>query len=301
MPIRPLPSTPAVPRAARVVGSAWRALAVGLAGLIAIGCSGRGAQQPGAQSPERQSDAEYDLARDSFQKGQARVALDHAQKAIALNEDNDKAHYLIAAIHLSFCTTSRGFEAPDCRLAEAEKAARAALKANAQFRDATNLLGQILINEKRFKEAIALLEPLTKDPAYVHPHFAWGNLGWAQVQDGQVDAGISSLKNAVTEPRFCVGHYRLGVALEKKGDLAGAENALTSALTVPDPQCENLQDGWEARGRIRVRLGKQGDAQKDYERCRDISQETTTGKTCVKQLGGLGGASSATPPPATPK
>jgi type IV pilus assembly protein PilF len=270
-----------------------RASACGLAfAVVALalvaGCSSKGAQGPNAQSPERQSDAEYDLARDFFQKGQPRVSLDHAQKAIALNEDNDKAHYLVAAIHLSFCTSSRGFDAPDCRLPDAEKAARGALKANAQFRDATNLLGQILINQKRYKEAIALLEPLTRDPAYVHPHFAWGNLGWAQVQDGQVDAGIASLKNAVTEPRFCVGHYRLGIAYEKKGDLATAEDALTTALTVPDPQCENLQDGWEARGRVRLRLGKQGDAQKDYERCRDISQETATGKACIRQLGSLG-------------
>ncbi len=274
--------------------SAAVALAL-VAGLTCLACSGKGSQAPNAQSPERQSDAEYDLARDFFQKGQPRVALDHAQKAIALNEDNDKAHYLIAAIHLSFCSGPRAFEAPDCRLPEAEKAARAALKANAQFRDATNLLGQILINEKRFKEAIALLEPLTRDPAYVHPHFAWGNLGWAQVQDGQVDAGITSLKNAVTEPRFCVGNYRLGIAYEKKGDLAASEAALTTALTTPDPQCENLQDAWEARGRVRLRLGKQSEAQKDYERCRDISQETTTGKTCIRQLGALG--PSRTPAP----
>ncbi len=275
-----------------------------LVGLAPTACSTKGAQGPNAQSPERQSDAEYDLARDFFQKGQPRVALDHAQKAIALNEDNDKAHYLIAAIHLSFCTSSRGFDAPDCRLPDAEKAARGALKANAQFRDATNLLGQILINQKRYKEAITLLEPLTRDPAYVHPHFAWGNLGWAQVQDGQVDAGIASLKNAITEPRFCVGHYRLGIAYEKKGDLATAESSLTTALTVPDPQCENLQDGWEARGRVRLRLGKQGDAQKDYERCRDISQETSTGKACIRQLGSLGtsgpaGGAQASPAPPT--
>lgn len=271
------------------------ALALLVAGVASAACSGKGGSAPNAQSPERQSDTEYDLARDFFQKGQPRVALDHAQKAIALNEDNDKAHYLIAAIHLSFCTSSRGFEAPDCRLGEAEKEARAALKANAQFRDATNLLGQILINERKYKEAIALLEPLTRDPAYVHPHFAWGNLGWAQVQDGQIDAGIASLKNAVTEPRFCVGHYRLGLAYEKKGDLAGAEAALTTALGVPDPQCENLQDGWEARGRVRLRLGKQADAKSDYERCRDISQETATGKACIKQLGALGSSTPASP------
>src|SRR5262245_53270224 len=68
--------------------SALAALAVG-----SSGCASRGSQNPGAQSPERQSDAEYDVARDFFQKGQPRAALDHAAKAVSLNEENEKAHY----------------------------------------------------------------------------------------------------------------------------------------------------------------------------------------------------------------
>src|SRR5256885_1432104 len=83
---------------------------------------------------------------------------------------------------------------PDCRLADAESYARKALKADDTFRDARNLLGQILILEKKYDEAIAMLEPLTKDPAYTANYLAWGNLGWAQVLGGQVDAGIASLR-----------------------------------------------------------------------------------------------------------
>src|SRR5688572_21685665 len=212
-----------------------RAMTCGCVCLM-LACSTGKSTNPGAQSPEKQSDAEYDLARDLFQKGQPRPAIDHVQKAITLNEENDKAHYLLSAILLSFCSGPRGFDAPDCKLADVEKSTRAALKVNPQFRDATNMLGQILINQKKYKEAITVLDPLTKDPAYVHPYFAWGNLGWAQVLDGQLDAGIVSLKNAVTEPRFCVGHYRLGVAYEKKNDLGAAEQSFTSAVSA-DPQC----------------------------------------------------------------
>jgi Tfp pilus assembly protein PilF len=259
--------------------------AIALALLLAA-CAGSKNQQPGAQGPERQSDAEYDIARDLFQRGNTRVALDHARKAIALNEENDRAHYLMAAILLSFCSGPRGFEDPDCKLAEVEKSARAALKHNPEFRDATNLLGQVLINEKKYKEAIQVLEPLTKDPAYVHPYFAWGNLGWAQVLDGQLDAGIASLRNAVTEPRFCVGHYRLGIGLEKKGDMELAEQSFTSAVTA-DPQCADLQDAWEARARVRAKLGKAAEARQDYERCVEISKETQTGKVCARELAKL--------------
>jgi Tfp pilus assembly protein PilF len=273
-------------------------------GVMLVACSSTKPSGPGVANPERQSDAEYDLARESFQKGDTRVAVDHIQKAIAFNEDNDKAHYLHAVILLSFCTGPREFEGPDCKLADIEKAARQALKVNPDFRDAKNLLGQVLINEKKYKEAIGVLEPLTKDPAYIHPYFAWGNLGWAQVLDGQVDAGISSLRNAVAEPRFCVGHYRLGIALEKKSDLAMAEQSFSTAMSA-DPQCAELQDAWESRARVRVKLGKPAEAREDYEHCVKISKDTSTGKVCVRELAKMAdvkpSSGSAVTPSSTPE
>jgi Tfp pilus assembly protein PilF len=279
------------------------ALGLALLGLLVApplaACTGKGSQNPNAQSTERQSDAEYDLARDLFQKGNPRAALDHAMKAINLNEDNDKAQYFVAVIHLSFCSTNRGLNTPECHLDQVEKFIRAAIKANPEFRDAKNTLGQVLVNEKRCQEAIPVLEPLTKDAAYIHPYFAWGNLGEAQLCLGQVDAAITSLKNAVAaEPRFCVGHHRLGLALEKKSDLPGAEASFTSAVTV-DPGCEDLQDAWWGRCRVRKRLAN-GEWRKDCEKCRDISAETPTGKLCLQTLGGTTPASPAAPPAPTP-
>jgi Tfp pilus assembly protein PilF len=244
-------------------------------------CASKSGASPTAKSPEVQSDAEYDIAKDLFSKGKPREALDHANKAVGLNEDNDKAHYMVGVILMQFCTSNRGLEAPDCKLSDIEKAARAALKANPDFRDGKNFLGNVLILEKKYKEAIQVLEPLTKDPAYVQSYLAWGNLGWAQTEDGQLDPAVTSLRNAIgTEPRFCVGHYRLGLVLEKKNDLPNAEQSLSSAVTA-DPACDALQDAWEARGRVRAKLGKQNDACQDYKRCEEISKETKTGQRCV--------------------
>jgi|GEM_PF-256432 len=276
-----------------------RFLAAAVLVCVALaGCTNKGSQSPNAQSTERQSEAEYQLAVDLFEKGNVRAALDHTTKALALNEDNDKAQYFGAVISLSFCSTNRGVAAPDCRLTEVERYARAALKANPEFRDAKNLLGQTLVNEKRCKEAIQVLEPLTKDPAYVHPYFAWGNLGDAQLCDGQVDAAIASLKNAVAEPRFCVGHHRLGLCYEKKRDLPSAEASFTNAVTA-DPACENLQDAWWGRCRVRKQLGN-AEWKKDCEKCRDISAETPTGKLCIQTLGIAPTAPAATPTPPSP-
>jgi type IV pilus assembly protein PilF len=251
------------------------------AGLMA--CGGRGANTPGLD-PERQSEAEYDVARDYFFKSKPRLALDHCRRAVELDDQNSKALYFASTIHLFFCSGKLELHDPDCRLPDAENYVRRALNVDPTFREAKNTLGQILILEKRYPDAIAVLEPLTKDPAFESSYLAWGNLGWAQVLAGQIDQGIESLKNSITEPRFCVGHYRLGIAFQDKGDLAAAERSFTNALSVDAPECRALQDAWQARAEVRVQLGKVADARADFERCRDIAADTQAGKTCAAAL-----------------
>lgn len=246
-------------------------------------CSARGAGAPGA-NPERQSEAEYDLARDFFYKDQPRAALDHCRKAIEFDGDNASALYFASTIHLFFCSGRLELSDPDCRLSDAEAYVRRALHVNEGFREAKNTLGQILILEKKFPEAIAVLDPLTKDPAFESGFLAWGNIGWAQVLTGRVDQGIESLKISVTERRFCVGHYRLGIAYEKKGDFVAAEESLSNAVTVDAPACKNLQDAWEERARVRVQLGKVADARADFEKCREIAADSRAGKACIEAL-----------------
>lgn len=235
-------------------------------------------------NPQRQSEAEYDVARDFFYRGQPRQALDHCRKAIQLDDENAKALYFASTIHLFFCSGKFDLRDPDCRLSDAESYVRRALKSDGNFREARNTLGQILILEGRYPEAIGVLVPLTKDPAFESSYLAWGNLGWAQVLAGRIDEGIESLKNSITEPRFCVGHYRLGVAYEKKGDLGAAEQSLTNALSVEAPECKGLQDAWAARARVRARLGKFADSRDDFEKCRALSTETLAGRTCTEGL-----------------
>jgi len=239
---------------------------------------------PHAQSPERQSEAEYDLAREYFYKGAPREALDHVLKADRLDEKNGKALYFTSVIYLSFCSGDRGLKAPDCKMELADEYARKTLANDERFRDARNLLGNILILEEKYKDAIVALEPLVKDPSYNASHLAWGNLGWAQVLDGQLDQGIASLRNAITQPKFCVGFYRLGVAYAKKGDLPTAEQHLSSAVGVDSPDCQNLQDAWRERGEVRAKLGHTDQACGDFMKCRDISLTTDAGKACAADI-----------------
>ncbi len=276
---------------------------VGVAALSAMwpvslaACSPKGQGGPTAQSPERQSEDQYHVALDLFQKGNLRVALDHLQKAIALDGDNAKANYLASAVHQAFCAGDLGTKSSDCNLGEAERYARKALDADANFRDARNALGAILINEGRFKEAMDILRPLTQDLAYQANHLAWGNYGWAQVLSGQIDEGIASLQNAITQPKFCVGHYRLAFALEKKRRLNDAEASLDNALASDGPpQCQGLQEAWLARGRVRLEMGKRDEAMNDFIRCRELSVRTDTGKECARRLSAAEAASGTEAP-----
>jgi Tfp pilus assembly protein PilF len=257
----------------------WVLSALLVVGASSCSRSGRGAQGPDA---ERQSDAEYDMARDLFARAHdARGALAHAEKAIELNDQNAEAYHFVALVYLSFCATSE----LECRLADAEKAARRAVELKGDFRDAKNTLGNILVNEKRYDEAIAVLEPLANDILYQAPWNAWGNLGRAYLEKGKADEAIAALRRSVSaEPRFCVGNYHLGLAYEKKGDLMAARDALSRAVETDNPACKSLQDAFEARGRVYSKSKNCDLAKGDWQKCKDISAESQTGQRCVASL-----------------
>jgi type IV pilus assembly protein PilF len=141
-------ATPFASACGRVVGgSGWV-----IAALFSILCSScSAAQSPGAADGESRSLAEYDLARDLWlNRGQTREALDHVLKAIELDHDNAEAAHLAALIYLDFCRQSTDA----CRLGEAERHAREALRLQPEFREARNTLGVALIHQKRYAEAI---------------------------------------------------------------------------------------------------------------------------------------------------
>jgi len=240
------------------------------------------ANNEGAKDPERMSESEYDVARDLWlRRNSPREALDHALKAVDLNEDNADAAHLVALIYMDFCSRN----SDECRLQEAEKHARLALKAKPDYREATNTLGVILIHEKRYADAIKVLKPLTEDILYNTPENAWGNLGWAQLESGATDAAVESLRRSVAaQPLFCVGLYRLGLAYERRREDTAASETLTRALETQAPGCNSLQDAYAARARVEAKVGNADAAKADLERCAELSRKTDAGKECSSML-----------------
>jgi len=249
------------------------------------GCPASGARSPGGQDPERVSEAEYDVARDLWlRQAKTREALAHAIKAVELDEDNAEAAHLVALLYLDFCQQGPS----ECRLAEAERYTRQALESRKDFREAKNTLGVILIHEKRYDAAIGVLKPLTADMLYQTPENAWGNLGWAYLEKGQLELAIDALQRAIAaQPLFCVGNLRLAYAHEKKGQPQAALEAVTRALETEDPHCKALQEGYAARARILFKLGRPGDARPDLTRCVELGRSTGAGKECANRMQSL--------------
>jgi tetratricopeptide (TPR) repeat protein len=253
-----------------------------LLSLLAMSCSSGQATGPGAQDPVRLAETEYDLARDLWlQRGQLRDALEHALKAVKLDEQNAEAQHLVALLYLDFCARS----ARDCRLPEAEQHARLALKLKPDLREARNTLGVILIHAKRPREAVSELRPLSEDILYQTPEKAWGNLGWAYLELGDLERSIDALRRSIAaQPLFCVGSYRLGLAYHRKGEPKAALDALTRALETEAPECSRLQDAFVARARVHRELGHSDAEKADLARCVELSGSTEAGKNCRSML-----------------
>lgn len=249
-------------------------------------CGGNGEPANGApQSEAAQSATEYDLALDLWlERNQPRRALEHALKATELDEDNARATHLVALLYLDFCRR----DPKECRIDDAERFARAALDADEHFREAKNTLGVVLIHQQRYAEAIAVLRPLSEDILYQTPENAWGNLGWAYLEVGQIDEAVEALlRSTAVQPAFCVGHYRLGLAYETKGDLSSALSAFSRALEVDHPRCQELQVAYAARGRISLQLGRQDEAVSDLEQCVHLAKTTEAGRECAALLASI--------------
>jgi Tfp pilus assembly protein PilF len=143
----------------------------------------------------------------------------------------------------------------------------------------------ILIQAHRPREAVDVLRPLSEDILYQTPEKAWGNLGFAYLEAGDVDRAIDALRRSIAaQPLFCVGSYRLGLAYERKGDAKSALDALTRALETEAPECSRLQDAFAARARVYTRLDQPEPAKADLARCVELSASSETGKNCRSML-----------------
>lgn len=253
---------------------------IALGSSLFVACSHNPPGVPNGADPEKVARAEYDLAQDEWRHGRLRSAMEHGIRASDADETYAEAHHFVAILYLALCQIEG-----DCRFDEAEAYARKAVSADAEYRPAKHTLGVILVEEKKYDEAIKILQPLAEDIIYKTPELAWYDLGGAFLGKGDADHAIDALSKAVAlRPSFCWADYRLGLAYEKKGIWQQAVKELSKAVEPVDPACRNLQDAYWARGRVFARMGKKNEAHSDFVTCAQLAPETEAGKACRKVL-----------------
>ncbi len=119
--------------------------------------------------------------------GDRQKAFVSFQKAVQLNPHNKDAHYALGHIY-----------ALQGKLTRAEEEFRAALSIDEAFSEAHTYLGQVLASQDRWDEAIKAYRQALSNPLYPTPDLARYHLGRALAHEGDLQASMEVLEDAVT-------------------------------------------------------------------------------------------------------
>jgi Tfp pilus assembly protein PilF len=254
--------------------------------LLTVGFAVLGTACGGTEASEksvRKSQRFYEAASISwFDEKNVLAAIRNLVRAIETDPKNDEAHYLLGIIRLG-----RG------ELDEAEKHLRETVRLRkdrdpAGHAGALNNLGVLLIHQKRYEEAAAVLKQSAEEVMNREPWLAFGNLGWAYIELGRYDEAIEVLRRSVfDQPKYCVGLFRMGQAYYKKKDYEAAVVSLKESVGMAEEGCGQMQEAHQLLGMAYLRQEKPDEARAALEQCTALSPVSPVGIECAKALEGL--------------
>ncbi|MCS6856720.1 MAG: tetratricopeptide repeat protein [Sandaracinaceae bacterium] len=242
------------------------------------------------------SRSEYELGLGMYGEGNVGGALEHLLEAVRLDPENVEALWVLGTLYAFRGEYARAEEYLNRTIQANERLGRAGIPALTP--DAKNTLGVVYIHTRRYEDAIRVLQASASDPMNRTPHLAWGNLGWAHFERGELDQAQAALEQAIRlQPRFCAGRYRLAQVFFEKGRVsagrsdreaeewfARSEESLDRTLESGQEECKALQEAWLLRGEVRARRGRKNEAIADFERCVELDPQTKTGRLCAQFL-----------------
>ncbi len=245
--------------------------------LTMTACGGRGVS---AEDVER-SMAEFRLAATLHEEGNTPAAMERLNAAIEFDPDNAEAYVLLGYILLE----RRAFDQAEESLRKGiEVLERREENVGGTLPEAHNMLGLALLEQDRYEESIDEFERSASDMLNRQPWNAWGNLGLAYFEKGDLSESATALRQAVEiQPQFCVGHYLLAQTYFAQDQFDDAETAATSAIE-SNEHCAGYQSAFKLRGEVRARLGKRDEAISDLERCVELDGDNEDGMACRRLL-----------------
>ena len=128
-----------------------------------------------------------------YQEGVASLSGDRQkafvsfQKSVQLDPNNKDSRYALGHVY-----------ALQGKLPHAEEEFRAAIKIDETFSEAHTYLGQVLASQNRWEEAIKSYRLALANPLYPTPDLARFHLGRALAQQGELQASMEVLEDAVS-------------------------------------------------------------------------------------------------------
>jgi Tfp pilus assembly protein PilF len=172
--------------------------------------------------------AENDFGVALMERGEPQLAAQHFVAAVRLSPDLASPHYNVAVLLQK-----------QNRLDDAEHEYRAALALSsdqAEIVQSHNNLGILYLGEGKYGAAVTELSAaIAIDPSSENSYIGRGT---AEMQTMNVDAAIADFRKAVQIAPSPLALYRLGRALESKGDTQQAMKAYTAALQLAPGMAE---------------------------------------------------------------
>jgi Tfp pilus assembly protein PilF len=242
-----------------------------LALALPFACGATCSRRPDPRERD-QAAIHYDLGVQAMQTRDARTALAEYQKAVELDPDLDLAHHALGLVyHLSFG-----------RLDEAIAHYRKAIEINPKFSEAYTNLANVYLAQGRWGEATELYEKALSDILYKTPYIAENNLGWCKYKKGEVSAGVDHIRSAlVVNPRFCLGYRNLGLIYAETGQ---PEKSVESFGRYAK-YCPDSADAHHRLGTALLKISDEAGARRELKTCVEKGGEELVAEECQKLLG----------------
>lgn len=166
------------------------------------------------------------------------------------------------------------------------------LRSEQGYPEAEYLLGTVLVDAGRPRDAIPFLEKARGNLLYQTPYFAEQELGWAMFKLERYDEAARHMKNAIAaQPDLCGAYVRLADIEDARAGHAEIERVLTSFIERCDSDRLRNDVGpaligyaWYRLGMSRLKLGSVDEARVAFETCEQRFPEIPIAKECAQAL-----------------
>ncbi len=244
--------------------------------LLALSLVACGPSRSDVQEATEQGEFHYELAYGHYMdpaNSNADAAMQEILTSLRHDPRSPRAHMLAGVIFM-------GRE----RYLDAERHFKTAVAYKPDYYDAQNNLGAVYLATERWDDAIALFKGLAGNLHYKNPGHAQNNLGWAWYKSGDAKQARTHFHLAIKlSPKLCPAYNNLAMVYIDGERFDRAKKWLGRVVK----RCPAYAEPHFHLGRIQAREGDLAEARKDFERCLDLSGESSLADRCEARLKSL--------------